>query len=354
MKNKILLSALCFCFLISIKSHAQLQKGFNIDLVTFDPWYIHSLNDDSLIIIDPQNKKQALQLTSVTKGKVLNSHGIGRGPGEISSKGDKIINVIGNTITVWDSGSRQILKYDRSLNYKTSILPNVPAIYATLLNDSLVYVSTQVNANDFLHLYSVNGRDLSAEAVRKYVTEVDKKLKPLNENYLLKQGPFLVDDGALFMGFDYSSLIVKASPDSILYVTDKPTNIPLPQYEAISSDGNTRIQSAPDITEYPPATLDLKVDKNFMYVLHSGKEFGGNRLKNVWLAATGKLQEKIESLQYSKTIHIYEKDTGNYLKKWILPQEAKKIAVSKNYLFTLSVDDENLPIIVAYKKEPIN
>lgn len=179
-----------FLLIVTCQSHAQLGQGFEIDAVFFDPWYIHSLNDDSLLVLDPKNEQQAFQLISVPKGKVLNSHRIGRGPGEISSEGDKIINIFANTISVWDSGSRQILKYDRNLTYKTSLLPNVPAMYVTPLNDSLAYVSTQINANDFLHLYSINGRELSDKPKRKYFTEVNKKLKPLNENFLLKQGPF--------------------------------------------------------------------------------------------------------------------------------------------------------------------
>lgn len=340
--------------LLTSTSYGQLKQAFVVDAPFVSPWYIHALNDDSLLVVDPKNKKKALQLISVPNGKILNSQRIGRGPGEISSDGAKIINITSNTIFLWDSGAKQLLKYNKSLNYQNSLLIDSPVMYVAPVDNSLAFASTSFPTKEFLHLYKVNGRSLSSTPTNTYSTDINKKLEPLNKNYLLKQGPFLVDDGALYMGFDFSSIVIKATPNSISFINGEPANIALPIYEGVKRDGYATTTFAPDIAEFPQATLDFSIDDNYLYVLHSGKKLETSGLSKVWSSVSGKIGKLIEDLGYSKKIFIYDKESGEYLRTINLPQKAKNIAVSENYIFALSLDEEGLPIIVGYEKAEIN
>jgi hypothetical protein len=343
-----------FLLIVTYQSHAQLDQDFEMEAVFFDLWNIHALNDDSLIVVDIKNNAEALQLISVANGEILSSKRIGRGPGEISSDGAKIITITSNRISLWDSGAKQLLQYNRRLNYQNSLLIDSPVMYVAPVDDSLAFASTSFPTKEFLHLYKVNGRSLSSTPINTYSTDVNEKLKPISTNHLLQQGPFLVDDGTLYIGFDFSSLIIKASPNSIIYINGNPANIPLPDYDAVKKDGYTTTTYAPDVAEFPQATLDFSVDDDYLYVLHSGKKLETSGLSKVWASVSAKVGKLIEDLDYAKEIFIYHKETGKYLRTLNLPQEAKKIAVSENYIFALSLDDEGLPVIIGYEKAAIN
>lgn len=352
--RKLLLTSLINILVILFcanNAFSQLNKAFEIKTQLIDPWYIHAISDDTLLIIDPKNQTQALQLRRVPDGDIIESQRVGRGPGELAAQGSKIVNISSDAIFLWDSGASQLLKYDRNLTYKTSYRTNLSALSLAFATDSLAFATSGIPSSNYLNTYEVEKRSISQKPVKKFTTDVDSRLYPLSKNYLLNQGPFLVDDGSLYMGFRFSSLVIKADSDSINFITGKPANIPLPDYNPYSDTEDGMVISAPDIAKYPHATLDFAIDDNYLYVLHSGKKLEAGRLKQVWLASTGKLGKEIENIEYSKIIYMYDKNSGDYLGSLELQEKAKKLAVTDHHIFTLSISEDGVPSLIGYEKE---
>lgn len=347
----VLLIVLCF-FLSTTQGYTQLTKSFEIKEQLFDPWRIYALNDDSLIVVDPVNDQQTLQLRILPEGTIDHAHRTGNGPGELASQGGKIVNADSSNIFVWDTGSRRMLVYNRDFTYQTNISSKIIGMRAGAV-DSYLFASPSGLTDDFIRIFTLNGRKASDDPVKIYPVNVDKRLAPLADNFMLRQGAFLIKDEALFVGFDFSSIVAKITPDSIAYIIDKPAKIPLPNYQSADHEDGSTTFVAPDVAEYPHGTLSLDTDSEYLYVLHSGKQIDAGVFKQLWNSARGKINEMMEDLNYSTTVFVYDKTIGNYLGTLTLPQKARQIAVTRNTITALSLNEEGLPVIIGYEKENI-
>lgn len=354
MKTKRLFCLLSICFLITQSLQAQLTKAFEIEGQYYNPWYIQAFNDDRLIIFDGKNKKQALQLRSIPNGEILNAHRLGRGPGELSGVGPKIINRTADRISVWDANAKNMLLYDGKLNYRSAVLINKPVMNVAFSGTGMAYATSSLPEEPFLKLFKTTENGLSSKPIQTYTTKNHPELAPLAENFMLRQGPFLTDGENLYMGFSYSTIILKVTPTSISLFDEAPNPIPLPEYEFAKNRGGNKIYVAPDVSSFAQGTLGMDLDDNFLYALYSGKKLEGTEDQLKKWQQEGTLAERFEDLNYSTKILVYSKQSGEYLRTLTLPQRARKIAISESYIFALSLDREGLPIIIAYHKETEN
>lgn len=330
---------------------SQTAEEFTIEDRLFDPWYIHHLSDDTLIVVDLRNSDQAIQLRTLPDGEIIRSQRTGSGPGEVSNQGAKIVNTTEDHIYVWDAAAREFLQYDRQLNYRNSFFTDSPLMYVAPLGDSLAVGSMSRPSKNFLHIYKTRSRELEADPVTSFSVKEDSRLEPIQSRYLLRQGPFLTNSEELFMGFTFSSLVLQVTPDRLERIISEPANIPLPEYRSTSVEDGSRIDSAPNIDEYPHGTLDVAVDDEYLYVLHSGKKLEAGRLRQVWLQASGKMAEEIENIEYNNQVFVYDRENGKYIGEIFIPQKAKKITVSDTYLTILSINEEGIPFISGLEKQ---
>lgn len=354
MKTKRFFCLLSLCFLITQPLKAQLTKAFEIEGQYYSPWYIQAFNDDRLIVFDGKNEKQALQLRRIPNGEILNAQRLGRGPGELSGTGPKIINRAANRISVWDANAKKMLIYDGTLNYRSSVLVNKPAMNVAFTGTGLAYITSSVPQEPFLKLFKTTENGLSSKPVQTYTTEKHEALAPIAENFMLRQGPFITDGEHLYMSFYYSSIILKITPVSISFFDEAPNSIPLPEYEFARNSNGSKRYVAPSVTSFPQGMLDLAQDEKFLYALFSGKKLKATIEQQKKWHEEGTLAERFEDLNYSTQILLYNKQSGEYLRTITLPRKARKITVSESYIFALSLDSEGLPIIVAYHKETKN
>lgn len=350
MKRIQIILVLCAVLVIANNAYSQREQAFKIENRIFDPWHIHHLGNDSLIVIDIKNDLESVQVRRLPDGKIIGSQRLGRGPGELSPVGDKIVNMTDDYIFIWDSGARQFLQYDWELTYKSSVFTDLPLMYLAPFGDSQTVASIAMPGSDYLHLYNYKEREIDTAPKKTFTTDQNDRLAPIKNNYLLRQGPFLVEKNSLYMGFAFSSLVLKVGTEGLDYLINKPEDIPLPEYYFQSNVDGDAVVSAPSINEFPYGTLDLDVDEDYLYVLHSGKKLEAGRLRMIWLSATGKIAEEIENIEYSKKIFVYDKQVGTYLGEIQLLQRAKKIAVSKDYFTILSITEEGFPAIIGYDK----
>ena len=59
--------------------------------------------------------------------------------------------------------------------------------------------------------------------------------------------------------------------------------------------------------------MDTSIDKDFIYILHSGKK--AKVREQIWHELRGRDEELYEKLQNSQTILVYDLETGAFMEK---------------------------------------
>lgn len=163
--------------------------------------------------------------------------------------------------------------------------------------------------------------------------------KPL-DNFLLKQDIHLaLDDSALYLAFEYSSLLFRTGKEKIDYFTFAPEN----QYFPDMKPEPGQIYSLPDIGKNPVCALDIDVEGDFIFILYSGKKLEAGILQQLFNA-----DKAVEDIVHSYKLNVYEKNTGSFIKEVTLPKKAASFDIFNDSIYLLSTLDSGYPVLHTY------
>lgn len=289
----------------------------------------------SLLVLDVSGREDGLLRYDLGEKRITARTGVGSGPGEVAPYGHKTIHRFSDgRWWLFDLGHRRATVYDATLQpIETSVLQ---ALDAGLAGDSKV-VRIPSGTKTFAHVHRLTSEgEVESSPVWSIRTAGDF-LEPLLDNPLLKQG-FAAHDGSdTYVAFTRSSLVIHFEEGRIAGETLGPEDIPFPP----SPHG----AQMPAVEEHPPTTLDLALDKRYLYVLHSGKT-PTLAMTNRY-AREGRLHELGDYLSRSARVLVYDRSTLGFVRELTLPVEAKKIEADSDGLYLLA-DTETGPAIIQY------
>lgn len=332
---------LLLCLFLHTAKGQELKKTLVYQDNIYSPTNIYALNEDTILVVDLSNREAVLSLHDLKNKTVIASHRAGRGPGELSQVGAKRISRVNDDlIFLWDNSQRKGMVYDRNLTYITDIGYNDRSISsAAILNDSLAVVRKLYNFQTAAEIRRFNNNEITDDILLNIDSDYYESLKPMSINFMVDQGPMFTDTDKAYIGYFYSTLVLSISSNGKVDTLKTPKSFILPTVEF--DDG----YSAPDHGVYPQGTLSIATDDNYVYVLFSGKKFEIKPFMAAVKTITGKIADEIEKSDNTTELQIFDKQTGNYIKSIELPEMAKDITFSGNYLYALSYVDSFYQII---------
>jgi len=337
----ILITSLCSASGQSVTEVAQYSENI------YSPTNIYIVGEDSLLIVDLNNKEAVVTLHDLNQKKVIASRRAGRGPGEFAQNGVKYITTYNNNLLwIWDEGQMKAIILNKSLDYVGDIISDNKSVSSALLkNKNLVVVKNFFSTEYIVGLYELKGKRIQSNPLKKLSTQHFPSYAPITNNPLINQGPMTRADDAVYIGFNYASnIIVIDKNNAIDTLKNHPEYIPFPEYK--SKNG----YEAPDQAKFPLATLDIATDDNNIYILFSGKTFDMGFLNKVKNAITGEIADKIEKSSNATDVFVFDKRTKKYKNRFTLPHLAKSITVSGGYMYGLSYVD-GIYFIKKYKMD---
>jgi len=320
-----------------------------------NPKTFHVAAPNRVVVVDHARDKAALTLVDLAKGTELKRFAAGRGPGQIRSGqgGYVVMQDPDKSIWVWQQRSRVLSVYaSDNLEYLASIRVRQGEDAMAPVNDTLalslpVLLSTEMNnseVNTFVQYrrWSRNPYRVS-DPIKTIPTSVHSSLEPLGQNIMLRQGHYDVDRGDVFVGFHFSSTVVRLDASGVQKVTSGKEVIPFPDY----STGREGRYEAPDVTKYPPATTDLAVDDQYVYVLHHGRTLNIGTLSRVVKTVQGKMEAAMEEWRLTDRVLVYDRESLSFEREIQLPYRARAIEAGKKHFYILTTD-EIPPSIISY------
>ena len=307
-----------------------------------NPTDFYLLEDDRAVLIDKDRPDCALALVQMPSGEHRQCYRVGQGPGEIQSQGHNVLYRFSDgRLWLTDGGRPKI--YSPDLEFIGNVRGGRGSFSRILpINDSTVVATPFIGAQAFLHFYRMDsGRTLSEEPTHSIQLDSSSPLLPATQNFMLNQGPYVSHEGAMFMGFDYSSHLVKVTTKGIHYVNDDPTDIPFPQYNLGGSGG----YEAPNSADFPECTMGIATDERYVYVLHHGEKFDIGPVRQLIAMARGQIAAKIEAWELTDRVFIYDGNAGDFVREIRLPVQARKVRVTDRYLYVLTINDGPATII---------
>jgi len=320
-----------------------------------NPKTFHVVAPNRVVVVDPIRDKAGLTLVDLAKGTELGRFAVGRGPGQIRSGpgGHAVTQSPGGDVWLWQQGSRTLSVYAgdnlehletvRMRQGEDAIVPvddtlalSLPVLLSKELNNS------ETNTFVRYHRWSRDPYQVS-NPIRTTSTSAHSSLKPLGQNIMLRQGHYATDRGDVFVGFHFSSTLVRLDASGVQEVTSGKEAIPFPEY----STGEGGSYEAPDVTEYPPATTDLAVDNQYVYVLHHGRTFNIGTLSRVAKTIQGKMRAVTEEWRLTDRVLVYDRKSLSFVREIQLPYRARAIETGKKYFYILTTD-EVPPSVISY------
>lgn len=299
-------------------------------------------DDDQAVLIDKSHSDCALALVQMPGGEDRRCHGIGQGPGEMQRQGRKAVYRFTDGRLWLTDGSRPKI-YSPDLEFIRNVR-GVRGSFSRLLpiNDSTVVATPFMGADSFLHVYRLDRTmSLSEEPIHSLQLDASSPLFPVTQNFILNQGPFASRGGALFLGFDYSSHLVKVTARGIHYVTDNPAPVPFPEYDTGGRGG----YEAPNSADFPECTMGIAADERYVYVLHHGETFDIGPVRQLIAMARGRIEAKVEEWELTDRVFMYDRSTGAFVREIQLPVKARAVRVTDRYLYVLTISDGPAAVI---------
>lgn len=298
-----------------------------------DDFYV--VNDSTLLVYDSQRTNEEVCLFSITTGENLSCIKKGKGSGEITGNLTRFfVNQNKEEIYIWDGGSRRLSLFSDELQYiqtvptpKTNRENNSSATYRIPLGNGDEFLVNTYQRGVYGDFYSSSEMELTSLPITSDLIE------PAKTNPLLLQGKYIIDWNTNSMIFTckYSSLILKINNAEVDYITLGEPNLPFPE--------NEEEMSLPRESTYTYSSMDTSNDEDFIYILHSGKK--AKLREQIWYELRGKEEELYEKLQNSQTILVYDLETGAFIEKIILEEEAYLAKVFNGSLYTLKRGKED-------------
>ncbi len=327
------------------EDHRTLEMFYRQNAHLLDPYDFWMLNDDLALVSDPANNEFPVYILDLVSGNIVANIRAGNGPSEVHPTFYKRVSRFSNgDIFLWTWGqNRANIFYDR-LQYLRMLdgEPVRQTLYqVSLLNDSTVCI-VDVHPDSFLKLFRLHeGYDVKDEKSLLSISIHDHDfLFPLR-NHIQKQTIRIDSDGeSLYMGFEYSSLLLRINEYGIQWYTFIPFELPVP--DVYEEEG---IYALPDISRHPLGILDIAVDDRFLYVILSNEKLSRVR----FLRHIANPDKLIDEMKHRDIVHRYDKENGSYLDSFQLPVSAKRIDVTDDALYLLHSYD-TLPAIIKVEK----
>lgn len=327
-------------------NHLVEQYRYEGEMVNPSDFYVY--DDERAILIDLERPDCALSMVQWRANKVHQCYGVGQGPGELQPQGAKVMYRFTDG-RLWLTDGSQPKIYSPRLEFVSNVR-NQRGSYSRLIpvNDSTVVGTPFMGDDAFLHVFQlIDGNTLSRAPTRTLFLDDSSPLHPVKQNFMLNQGPYVSHDGEVFMGFNYSSYLVHVDHSGIRNITDRPAEIPFPEYGFRTGGGF----EAPNSAEFPECTMGIATDKDYVYVLHHGETFDIGPVRQLVAMARGRIAAKIEEWELTDRIFIYEKNTGRFVRAIRLPVKARKIRATDHFLYVLTIEEGPATLIQYQKPE---
>lgn len=167
------------------------------------------------------------------------------------------------------------MKYNDSLQYITNIRASGFGrrfIQAGLINDSTLL--TMENSPKFLRAWRIKDNTINESEILWSISIDEYEELTAYKNFVLMQTIYFVNyDGALYLTFEFSSLLIAIDENGVKYIQKEPENISLPVHDEKSGG-----YVLPIMGKHPEGALDIALDDNYVYITFSGKKFlDGNK-----------------------------------------------------------------------------
>jgi len=309
-----------------------------------NPSNIFVWGDGNIYVIDPQNPDYIVYRVVPGSSQSEDLIRVGAGPGEASGMGSKVLQPLGqDRYFFFDAGLQRGAIYDRQFQLMHTIRNTVTgnALSLFVVTDSTIAV-LDMTPNNLITFYRLNhSYHLSSKPLKEIPVDFSKATMPIGKNPLLKQGDYSFDSNGLIISFTFSTILILIDNNlNVKMIDPLPTSIPFPKSRELT-------YQMPDIGRYPVAVLDVALDKNWIYVLFSGKQVSW-RMSLKYLIK-GEMYKVEEYVELSDVVYIINRLTGKLAYELKLPVKANKIEVDKNRIYVLS-KAHTPPAILIYQK----
>lgn len=302
------------------------------------------IQDGLAITVEPQLQDKVIKAVDLENGNVLGSIKSGRGPGEVSTNLEKEIVILDEErLWIWDSGLSRGFITDHSLNFIEDIrTPETTLMYAMPLGDDMAITWT-LFSNSLL--FTIRERyDAEIKDVIHSIRYMDfDAFAPLTNNPLARQGSSVLYGNSFYQGYLFSSAISFLDEKGNLQIFDNESEIPFPDYTT-----QPGVLEAPDRSQFPEATLSISANSNYLFILHSGKLFDAGIFKRASYFLRGRYDELEREYDHSDKLLIYNRISGELIYEMTLPEPAKHISVTENYLYSYTYYND-VPTIIKYQ-----
>jgi len=320
-----------------------------------NPKTFHVAAPNRVVVVDPIRDEAALTLVNISQKTEIGRFAVGRGPGQIRSGpgGHVVTQSLNGDVWLWQQGSRTLSVYanDNLKHLETVRLQQEVDVIAPV-NDTLalslpVLLSRKMNNSEtdtFVRYHHWNREPYRvSDPIKTIPTSVHSLLEPLAQNIMLRQGHYATDHGDVFVGFHFSSALVRLDASGIEKITSGNEVIPFPDY----STGEGGSYEAPDVTEYPPATTDVAVDNQYVYALHHGRTFNIGTLDRIANTVQGEMRAVTEDWRLTDRVLVYDRESLSFVREIQLPYRARAIEAGTKHFYILTTD-EVPPSIISY------
>ncbi len=273
----------------------------------------------------------------------------GSGPGEINMGLPIIMSQSEKYLFVYIPFEMRLLIYDKK-EFKIKDEIKIPEFQVGspfyMVNDDFgIYVDMGLEkiSDAFAISYRLEGKKFKKTRLKfapYYILPTQFGI--FKKNQTLKKGVFHIDsDGNIYFASYLSSLIMGFNFEKVgmmkMYIKDEPRKIPLPNVQIEKKGG---IVTA-DPEKFTQCYLSLTSDDKNLYALFSGEKMS---LEKIMAYRMGK-EERIH-LGEGKIVDVFEKKTGKYLFSFELPIFAVGIAINREKLYLVTIENE--PAILVY------
>jgi hypothetical protein len=309
------------------------------------------VGDGRVVVLDPVNDSAALSLIDVRDGRVLVSHRLGKGPGEIPYDGEYALTRRANgEIWLWSSQSRVLNIYNEDLGFEAALKVDgsSAAVVPVGESEALRLPRSFGDDNPYAILHEV-GKEYRLGASTVVTADAYTELDPLSDHPMLRQGPVYVSGNTVFIGYSFSSAVVHVEDGEITGLASDSDEFPFPNFDSKVKENGKVVHQAPDVTKHPIVTTDLALDASYLYALRHGRKFHLSTVKRIFRAVRWRMEEAIEDWELTDTVVVYDRQNMQRLKSFTLPVRARKIEVHGSSLYVMTIDG-GPPRIEVYDK----
>lgn len=309
------------------------------------------LEERKLIIYDSAGT-EPFYIVDVEKENITSFGEWGRGPGEFLEDAPKMISVTESSVYIYDHFSSYLHRFNLDLSFQETISLDVltPSLNSVhMYNDStMIYFAYNLNTPNteneyFFNIHAIlNGRiNEHSEGLLKL--DSIEALRPAKYNGVLKYGPVVVYDSAIYLANLFGSIILGLNRNGdIIFQTNAPDQGQIPETRPRFLNGI--LVGEPETATF--RNFDLAIDKDYVYALYSGTSFTFEETSAFMTG--GNIQDDELRIGEANKIRLYDRIDSSYLGEFTLPEYVSAIAADEDYLYGVVWDNE--PHIIVMEK----